>query len=569
MQIIGCLMKNTLLFTQQDKYHFDVRDFDDLFTRSIYSGLCNFYAAGAKSVSVVDLDTYFQKYPDLKSEFDKRNGIAYLQDCEDLCNLDNFDYYYGRLKKFSALRALKADGFDISYWYTENPLAKNITEIQNRFDESNISDIFNYYKKRLSSTEKNYVTSALNSVGTAASGLKELVESFKLRPEIGPPLSGSIYNTVVQGARKGKYYLRSAGSGIGKTRLAVGDACMLSIPYYYDWIQGRWIDRGIQEKVLFITTEVALDEVQTMVLANISGVNERKILQNDMSYDESEVVQKAIEIIESCEDYFILVQIPDPSIAQIESCIRNHVLMDGVQNVFYDYIFSSPSLLNEFSAYRLRQDIVLFMLSTSLKDLATELNVFMSSSTQLSGDYKIQKGIRDQSFLRDAKSIADKADIGAIMVRVCEEEKNIMEPICVSLGLPVPTHVIDVYKNRRSQYNHVKIWCRLDLGTCREEDILITNGGYEVLTDFKELTYQFTHRVSQNQDRAAQEAKEPDPEPDPETQPIEEKKITEHSSLAEPTTVYEKDAPPFDMENLTVVPNPPRAKKGSMFAGLL
>ena len=43
MQVIGCLMKNTLLFSQYEKYNFDIRDFDDLFTRSIFAEILNFY----------------------------------------------------------------------------------------------------------------------------------------------------------------------------------------------------------------------------------------------------------------------------------------------------------------------------------------------------------------------------------------------------------------------------------------------------------------------------------------------------------------------------------------------
>lgn len=400
MQVIGCLMKNTLLFAQQDKYHFDLRDFDDLFTRTIFAGISNFYQEGATSVSIVDLDTYFQQYPDLKQEFDKKNGLEYLKDCETLCNPDNFDYYYNRLKKFSCLRALEKDGFDIGEFYCENVLNKDYKKIQERFDNATVKEIFDSVKKKISILEKSYITSSLNESANASKGLKELISSFKAKPEIGPPLNGDIYNSVVQGARKSKYFLRSAGSGVGKTRLAVGDACALSIPFYYDWNTNQWIDRGHAEKVLFITTEVDRDEVQTMIAACVSGINERKILHADCTFKEIEVLNKAVEIIEAFEDNFILDKIPDPSISQIEACVRNHVLVDGVNSVFYDYIFSSPSLLNEFADYKLREDVVLFMLSTALKDLAVELNIFMSSSTQLSGDFKNQRGIRDQSYLR-------------------------------------------------------------------------------------------------------------------------------------------------------------------------
>ena len=57
-----------------------------------------------------------------------------------------------------------------------------------------------------------------------------------------------------------------------------------------------------------------------------------------------------------------------------------------------------------------------------------------------------------------SKAIADKADVGSIIVRICDEEKAIISPICEQLGLPIPTHVIDVYKNRRSEYNQIKIF---------------------------------------------------------------------------------------------------------------
>lgn len=544
MQVIGCLMKNTLLFAQQDKYHFDLRDFDDLFTRTIFAGISNFYQEGATSVSIVDLDTYFQQYPDLKQEFDKKNGLEYLKDCETLCNPDNFDYYYNRLKKFSCLRALEKDGFDIGEFYCENVLNKDYKKIQERFDNATVKEIFDSVKKKISILEKSYITSSLNESANASKGLKELISSFKAKPEIGPPLNGDIYNSVVQGARKSKYFLRSAGSGVGKTRLAVGDACALSIPFYYDWNTNQWIDRGHAEKVLFITTEVDRDEVQTMIAACVSGINERKILHADCTFKEIEVLNKAVEIIEAFEDNFILDKIPDPSISQIEACVRNHVLVDGVNSVFYDYIFSSPSLLNEFADYKLREDVVLFMLSTALKDLAVELNIFMSSSTQLSGDFKNQRGIRDQSYLRGSKAIADKADVGSIIVRICDEEKAIISPICEQLGLPIPTHVIDVYKNRRSEYNQIKIWSRIDLGTCREEDILITTGYYEPIKDFNMIIYNYS-----------QKKQEPKKEEVVKTELVKETKEVDEIN---------EETPPFEINEMPKVQSDKNIKKGKL-----
>lgn len=47
--------------------------------------------------------------------------------------------------------------------------------------------------------------------------------------------------------------------------------------------------------------------------------------------------------------------------------------------------------------------------------------------------------------------------------------------------------VTDVYKARRSKYKDVKIWSKIDLGTCRVEDLFITDAYYNPINDFKEL----------------------------------------------------------------------------------
>lgn len=167
----------------------------------------------------------------------------------------------------------------------------------------------------------------------------------------------------------------------------------------------------------------------------------------------------------------------------------------------------------------------------------------MSSSTQLSGDFKNGRGVRDQSFIRSSKAVADKADVGCIMVRISDEEKATISPLIESLGLPMPTHVIDVYKNRRSRYNQVKIWTILDLGTCREKDILITTGDYEEIKDFKEIKFKTDYFVDFNKNK-------PSTEPEPESEPAlgdgnnqgEEEMIATREDFKE----KKEDLPPFN-----------------------
>lgn len=130
------------------------------------------------------------------------------------------------------------------------------------------------------------------------------------------------------------------------------------------------------------------------------------------------------------------------------------------------------------------------MLSTALKDLASELNIFMMSSTQLSGDFENKRGIRNQIFLRGAKAVADKCDVGVITTWMGQEETQIMQGLVSKLNCEMPNYVTDVYKARRSKYKNIKIWSHVDLGTCRVEDVCITDGYYNPIPDFITLKYE-------------------------------------------------------------------------------
>ena len=109
----------------------------------------------------------------------------------------------------------------------------------------------------------------------------------------------------------------------------------------------------------------------------------KKILYGKYSFQEGERIKKAIEIIKIYEDNFHIAKLSDPNIAQVKALLRKYYFEYNIENVFYDYIFSSPSLLGEFRDLKIQENVVLNMLSTALKDIASELKIFISSSTQL------------------------------------------------------------------------------------------------------------------------------------------------------------------------------------------
>lgn len=515
MQIIGSLMKSPFLLND-GKYILTKNDFDFPLARNIFIAISKMvFDERMESITIIDIDNYFQQNEGSYENFKKQNGIQYLNDCLEVSNINNFDYYYNRVKKLSALRALKADGFDIKKIYDENEIdvIKENAQ-QEKLNQMTLEDIFNIFIKDINDLQYDYICKDDSEEGFITTGISALFEELQQNPEIGIPLQGKIYNTIVRGARQKKYYLISGSTGSGKSRQMIGHACTIAFPEKYDIKNNRWIVTGKGEKVLFFGTEMEKDETQTMILAHISGVNEDKILNNYYETpEEKQRIYDAIKIMEYYKDNFIFVRVGDPSIGQIKSLIRKEVLKYDIKYVFYDYIFSSPGLLMEYKNLNLREDVILTLLSTALKDLANELNVFIMSGTQLNGNWQEFKGLRNQNLIRGSKGIVDKIDVGGISLPVTQEEHEVIDVLARKLGKDLPTQVQDIYKVRRGKYNRVRIWSKVDLGTCRTEDLFLTDAeGNEIPIVTNEYLYEDEMGSVINREQLKSERKEKDSE---------------------------------------------------------
>lgn len=87
----------------------------------------------------------------------------------------------------------------------------------------------------------------------------------------------------------------------------------------------------------------------------------------------------------------------------------------------------------------------------------------------------------DQNLLRGAKSIADKIDVGSILLPVKDEDLISLEPILRSGTFEKPNLKLSVYKNRRGKYKSIFLWCKADLGTCRVNPMFATGYDYEII----------------------------------------------------------------------------------------
>lgn len=780
MQVFGGLMSKPELLSDTDKYQLEPSDFDLRLDKYIFSAIYNLYIQGAEKIHVQDIDNFLSTNEVAKKILNDDNGLQFLLDCETNAELGNFNVYYNKLKKFNLLRDLKKSGYDVSSFYCDDPLNIDF-EVNENFEKLTTAQIVNHYKVDLANFEEKYTINTMLKEGKVSSGIRNLLKELRKVPEVGVRLQGEIFNTITRGGRKGKLYLRSAGTGVGKavpnytkiptpsgwkavgeikvgdllfdrlgnptkvlsvfpqqekkeiyrvyfksgkvaeccdehlwsyysnkndknpnklitatlrdiindsrglrgsdgqyrwsipiaepvkypkksysidpyvmglilgdgsfrydlsnksfafssadkelvqaicnrqgyltykksskynyswnfeltnqeshkdvwvedilseypelwqlksenkyipqdfllgsveqrydllaglldtdgsidkkgrinftttspllrdnvielceslgltcnycvdtredkyttgecynlhiqapkvvkpklfklkrkldiaiayanngkreerrdrdsiikiestgklvdmtcfyvdndehlflmnnyicthnTRSMVGDACNIAYPIRFEPKYGKWMATGLPEKVLYVMTEQEPEEIQTMVLAYLTGINEEAFLYGKFKEEEEDRIEKAVEIMETYSDYFLTAQIPDPSASVVKNLFRRYNLQHDVENFFYDYIFSSPAMLNEYRDLGLQEHVCLRLFTTALKNLATELNAFILTSTQISNDEG--DGFKDFRNIRGSKSICDLVDFACIMSRPSIEE---------------------------------------------------------------------------------------------------------------------------------------------------
>ena len=485
-QILGCLMKKPQLLSEIDKYSFILTDFSTRFERSIFMAIEGLYRNGATKIQPIDIENFLEADQVSAKVFKDKNGIEYLQDIIELSEVDNFDFYYNRFKMFNLLKDLKKQGFDVSEFYCEDLTNPNSQEINEQFNFLTPKMITDAVRKKLLGVEAKYETTDEIEVETAAHGVENLVNELGAAFEIGMPVQGNIYNQVIDGAKKGTLTIRSAASGVGKTSNAIADACYLAYPFRYNATTCSWEQQGNNEKVLFIVTEQRFKEVRLMILAYLTDINRSRFKYADFSERESAVITQAIHLMEKYEENLILVKMPNPTIESVKTIVRENCIIHDIGYVFYDYIFISPSLLNEFKGFALRNDEVLLMFATALKDLAVELDVAMFTSTQLNAKGDDNKDIRNEGTLAGGRSTINKADNGAVMARPTKEELEVLEPLYENDPDRKPNLVTDIFKVRSGEWTQVRIWSDMNLGTLKKKDLFITDSRMEPVENFNE-----------------------------------------------------------------------------------
>ena len=484
MQVIGCIYQNPSLL-DNEAYHFTSEDFTEEFHKVIFGSIYNLHVLGANEINANTIEDYLGQRPTKIAIYKANNGKEWLSKINDNTQVAAFDYYYKKMKKMTLFRMYKeVVGMDLSWLYDID----NIFDLKKKqaqedwLDNTPIEKIADIIDGKIIQIKSKYIDNADDSFAQAGQNIDELISRLQKYPEYGYPLYGDLNNTIHRGARLGKLYLRSAATGTGKTRAMIADCCTIGCPELYDPKKGAWVANGTAEPTIFITTEQQVDEIQTMMLAFISNVDEDKIIDNMYYEGELDRVLHAAQILK--ESPIQIKRLPDFNLADIENTIKFGVREYHTRYFFHDYIHTSIKILSEVSGKSkvegLKEYNVLFMIAVRLKDLAVENGVFIETATQLNAEYRTAQTY-DQNLLRGAKSIADKIDMGEIMLDVSNEDKEALKDLINKNGFPVPDTKISVYKNRRGKYKDILLWCSSNKAVCKITPVFVTNYQYELI----------------------------------------------------------------------------------------
>ena len=333
MQVIGCVYNNPKLLEFTDKYTVVDEDFADTFHKTVFGAIYKLHELGASSISLETISDFLSERPKSKAVYETNKGEEWLLKVSDAAMPSTFDYYYQRLKKFSLLRAFDNCGIDVSDIYDPDNILdmKKKQQQEDILDNSTLQQIANRVDEKIEAIRLQYVDDSFGEASQAGEGIMDLIDKFKQTPEVGVPLYGNLINTVTRGARLKKFYLRSAPTGVGKTRSMIADACYIGCGKIYDETLG-WIKTGAAQPSLYITTEQELEEIQTMMLAFLSNVEEDHILNGKYEGDEEDRVREAAKIL--AESPLYVEELPDFSLKDVEDKIKKNIRDHDVKYVF-------------------------------------------------------------------------------------------------------------------------------------------------------------------------------------------------------------------------------------------
>ena len=495
--LLSCLLKKPKLALSRDRAY-NENFFTTKTHKALYLVIENLAKMGVETIKLADIESYLATHDQLTyARFfgevgDETEWILSLLEMDT--DEGNYNYYYDILQKFAFLRAKMENGQDVTDILDMNEMDSRILDNQyEHFIEMSMEEIIRHYDTLNLTVKHSFTRRSEEDSCHAGENIRSLREELAQNPDYGWRLSlGRYCDGLVRGARRGNLVVESRNSGMGKTRDALYQCVTLSCHTIWNHETRQFEPNPYGEIVpsLYFGTELKLHkEVKPLILAFISGVESGKIKKNNMTPEEEKRVDRAIEILEESPIY--LEREPNYDCMFLENMIEKYVNQYEVGAIMIDYVELTPPMIGEYTrmtrGLQAREDSILLNVSTVLKNLAEEFDVFIKIYTQISDNARRDHTIRDSGAIKGSKSLQVRADLGVVVMRPVERELSMLKPLIDLYG--EPNICFNIYKNRDGDLGEFKVWCRVNLGNYDLEELFLTDWNYRPFKEKIEKVY--------------------------------------------------------------------------------
>ena len=495
--LLSCLLKKPKLALSRDRAY-NENFFTTKTHKALYLVIENLAKMGVETVKLADIESYLATHDQLTyTRFfgevgDETEWILSLLEMDT--DEGNYNYYYDILQKFAFLRAKMENGQDVTDILDMNEMDSRILDNQyEHFIEMSMEEIIRHYDTLNLTVKHSFTRRSEEDSCHAGENIDSLLQELAESPDYGWRLSlGRWCDNLVRGARRGNLVVESRNSGLGKTRDALFQCVTLSCHTIWNHKTRQFEPNPYGEIVpsLYFGTELKLHkEVKPLILAFISGVESGKIKKQLLTDEEQERVEMAKEILKTSPIY--LEREPNYDCMFLENMIEKYVNQYDVGAIMIDYVELTPPMIGEYTrmtrGLQAREDSILLNVSTVLKNLAEEFDVFIKIYTQISDNARRDHTIRDSGAIKGSKSLQVRADLGVVVMRPVERELSMLKPLIDLYG--EPNICFNIYKNRDGDLGEFKVWCRVNLGNYDLEELFLTDWNYRPFKEKIEKVY--------------------------------------------------------------------------------
>lgn len=363
-----------------------------------YYGLAKgMYDAGFHTFDHMAIYSYLSGKKALKDGFDRRGGMATVNEITELLSLSNVPKYYDDLCKSNLLVRLDKAGFNVGV---------NL----DKFSSMTAEEVYDYFEYQLANIGLGRIEKV--KAEDLTTGYDKWIDEWDSGADIGFRVGSRMLNYQLVGVHKKNLLLHLAGIGMGKTTSAIAWYILPTIE---------------TQDVCIIANEQDVSAWRQMILATVlfnkvgypKGFDRHKMLIGKYTEEQREAMRKAVKWLEEQPGRIQFIETQDYSVMSIKK-----IMSKWAKRGISLFIVDTLKPLNDAS------DKAWGEFSEVAKELflqSKKLDVAVVATCQLSPDAMSRRYL-DLTCIAKAKAIAETASTVVMFRPLTKEEREKVKP---------------------------------------------------------------------------------------------------------------------------------------------